>query len=65
VLGVVWLAFPQLKSLGQRLPVIIVCGLLGGLVLMAARPYLFKVAAALMVVLIALSLVSKVLRKKV
>ncbi len=64
VLGVVWLAFPQLKTVGQRVPVAIAGCLLGGLVLMAARPNLFKVAAALMVVLVALSLVAKVLRKK-
>ena len=63
VLGVVWLAFPQLKTVGQRVPVAIVCCLLGGLVLMAARPNFFKVAAALAVLLIALSLVAKVLRK--
>lgn len=64
VLAVVWLAFPQLKTVGQRLPVAIAAGLLGGLVLLAARPNLFKVAAALIVLLIALSLVAKVLRKK-
>jgi len=63
VLGVVWLAFPQLKTAGQRMPMVVVCGLLGGLVLMAARPNLFKIAAALIVVLIALSLVAKVFRK--
>lgn len=63
VLGVVWLAFPQLKTVGQRVPVVIVCCLLGGLVLMAARPNLFKVAAALIVLLVALSLVAKVFRK--
>jgi Na+-translocating ferredoxin:NAD+ oxidoreductase RnfD subunit len=64
VLGVVWLAFPQLKSAGQKVPGFIVCGLLGGLILMAARPNLFKVAAALIVLLIALSLLAKLLRKK-
>ena len=64
VLGVVWLAFPQLKTVGQKVPVVIACGLLGGLVLMAARPNLFKVAAALIVLLVVLSLVAKVLRKK-
>ena len=63
VLGVVWLAFPQLKTVGQRVPVAIVCCLLGGLVLMAARPNFFKVAAALIVLLVALSLVAKVFRK--
>ena len=63
VLGVVWLAFPQLKSVGQRVPVVIVCSLLGGLVLMAARPNLFKIAATLVVLLVALSLVAKVFRK--
>ncbi len=63
VLGVVWLAFPQLRTVGKRVPVVIVCGLLGGLVLMAARPNLFKVAAALIVLLVALSLIAKVLRK--
>lgn len=64
VLGVVWLAFPQLKTVGQRVPVVVISGLLGGLVLMAVRPNLFKVAAALIVLLVALSLVAKVLRKK-
>ena len=63
VLGVVWLAFPQLKTVGQQVPVVIVCGLLGGLVLMAARPNLFKIAAALIVILIVLSLLAKVFRK--
>ena len=63
VLGVVWLAFPQLKTVGQRVPVAIVCCLLGGLVLMAAQPNFFKVAAALIVLLVALSLVAKVFRK--
>ena len=63
VLGVVWLAFPQLKTVGQRLPVVILCCLLGGLILMAARPNLFKIAAALIVLLGALSLIAKVFRK--
>ncbi len=63
VLGVVWLAFPQLKTVGQKVPVVIAGGLLVGLVLMAARPNLFKVAAALMVLLTLLSLLAKVLRK--
>ena len=64
VLGVIWLAFPQLKTMGQRLPVFMVGGLLGALVLMAARPNLFKVAAGLMVLLVSLSLLAKVIRKK-
>jgi hypothetical protein len=64
VLGVVWLAFPQLRTVGQRVPVVIICGALAGLVLMAARPNLFKVAAALMVLLTVLSLLAKVFRKK-
>ena len=64
VLAVVWLAFPQLKTVGTRMPGVIGCGLLGGLVLMAARPNLFKVTAALIVLLVGLSLVAKVLRKK-
>ncbi len=63
VLSVVWLAFPELKKIGQRLPTLAVGGLLLGLVLMAARPNLFKVAAALMILLTALSLIAKVLRK--
>ena len=63
VLGVVWLAFPSLKTVGQKLPLAIVGGLLGALILMAARPNLFKVATALIVLLVALSLLAKVLRK--
>lgn len=63
VLAVIWLAFPQLKSLGSRLPTFAVAGALATLILMAARPNLFKIGAAVAVVLVILSLLSKVLRK--
>ena len=63
VLGVVWLAFPQLKSVGDRLPGFVIVGFVATLVLMAARPNLFKVAAAVAVVLVVLSLLAKVFRQ--
>ena len=63
VLGVVWLAFPQLKTIGDRVPGFVVIGFIATLMLMAARPNLFKVAAAVTVVLVGLSLLAKVFRK--
>ena len=63
VLGVVWLAFPQLKSVGDRLPGFVIIGFVATLVLMAARPNLFKVAAAVALVLVVLSLLAKVFRQ--
>ncbi len=59
LLGVVWLALPQLRPIQHRLPAIVLAAMLGLLVLLAARPNLFKVVGSLIVIITVLAGIAK------
>lgn len=64
MLMVVWIAWPQLHSLSRVVSPLVLSGIAGMLVLLAARPNLFRVAAALIVILVVLSLAQRMLVRR-
>ena len=63
VLAVVWLAIPQLETVSQKVPKIMLASAFAILVLIAARPNLFKIVGLLMVLIVILALLAKVFQR--
>lgn len=59
VLGAIWLALPQLRPVLDRLPLVFVAVVLVMMIIIAARPNLFRIVGSLVVIVGALMGISK------
>ena len=63
LLGVIWLAMPQLRTVSDRVPALLMGGGLLLMVLLATRPKVFTVLGSVVVVITALAAISGWLRR--
>ena len=63
LLGVIWLAMPQLRLFSDRIPAMIMGAILLLIVLMATRPKVFTILGSLVVVITALAAISSWLKR--